>query len=67
MFANREAAPMDTAWWIRLSCLLAGALLMLRAVVLVMIGSNGRFRGDVWLSIVAAFALFLIGAYVLAG
>ena len=60
-------APMDTPWWIRLACLGVGALLMFRAVVLVMLGSDGRFRGDVWLSIVAAFALFLIGAYVLAG
>src|SRR6188768_1169168 len=60
-------APMDTPWWIRLACVGVGALLMFRAVVLVTLGSDGRFRGDVWLSIVAAFALFLIGAYVLAG
>ncbi len=58
---------MDTAWWIRLACVGVGALLMFRAVVLVTVGSKGRFRGDVWLSIVAAFALFFIGAYVLAG
>jgi hypothetical protein len=58
---------MDTSWWIRLACAGVGALLLFRAVVLVMVGSNGRFRGDVWLSIVAAFGLFFIGAYVLAG
>jgi hypothetical protein len=57
---------MVTPWWIRLACLGVGALLMLRAVVLVTVGSNGRFRGDIWLSIVAAFVLFFIGAYVLA-
>ena len=54
-----------TPWWIRLAFLGIGAVLMLRAVFLLMVGSDGRFRGDIWLSIVAAFALFIIGAYVL--
>ena len=58
---------MDSSWWLRLTCLGLGTLLVFRAVVLVTVGSNGRFRGDVWLSIVVAFALFVIGAYVLAG
>ena len=58
---------MDAPWWLRLTCLGLGTVLMFRAVVLVTVGSKGRFRGDVWLSIVVAFALFVIGAYVLAG
>jgi hypothetical protein len=58
---------MESPWWIRLICVGVGTVLMLRAVVLVSIGSVGRFRGDVWVSIVVAFALFILGAYVLAG
>lgn len=56
---------MDTPWVLALTCLGVGSLLMFRAVVLIMLGSNGRFRGDPWASLAVAFVLFLIGGYLL--
>ncbi|WP_457208731.1 hypothetical protein [Nocardioides sp. P5_C9_2] len=56
---------MNTPWLIALTCLGVGSLLLFRAVALVMVGSNGRFRGDSWVSLAVAFVLFLIGGYLL--
>lgn len=58
---------MNAPWWVTFAFLAVGALLMFRAVILVTVGSTGRFRGDVWYSILVAFVFFFIGAYFLDG
>src|SRR5688500_463257 len=59
-FTGARRAPMNAPWWIRFALVAVGALLMFRAVILVTVGSAGRFRGDVWYSVIVAFALFFI-------